>query len=181
MKRLPAFLLLVLVLYNAFGYYLFFAYQSRKEQIAFTKKLDEQQSAFGVLKFNLAIYSSVPETEFEYENRNITIDDKTYQIVRRYVKNDTLHVVYVRNRPQELLRHTFHQILESQFDSGNPEENQPVKHIFKSIADEYIRQDADFWTLLGPPAFVSRHTLNAPPTKVLYSIDLSSPSPPPKA
>jgi hypothetical protein len=180
-KRLPALSLLVLVLYNTFGYYLFFAYQSKKEQVAFAKQLDEQSSTFGVIKFNLAIYSSVPETDLEYENRDITIEDKTYRIVRRFVKNDTLNVVYVRNRPQELLRHAFHQILESQFDTAHRREGeQPVKLLFKSISDEYIRHDTDFFTLAGPTVSVLRHILNAPPIKVLYSIDLSAPSPPPE-
>jgi predicted O-linked N-acetylglucosamine transferase (SPINDLY family) len=83
-KRLPALSLLVLVLYNTYGHYFFFAYQSKKEQVAFTKQLDKQSSTFGVIKFNLAIYSSVPETDLECENRDITIEDKTYRIVRRF-------------------------------------------------------------------------------------------------
>lgn len=182
MKRTLTLLLLVLVLYNTFGYYFLFVLRFEQERAAFSQHMPTSESAFGVVKFNLAIYSSVPDSDYEYENRDITIDNKTYRIVRRYVKNDTLHIVYLHNYAQDELRGQFHKILESQLSDAVPTDSgSPLKHFFKSISDDYLPNDILFWGQQNIVATVESCPLHAPPVDVLHSTHLSNPSPPPEA
>jgi hypothetical protein len=171
---------LVLVLYNTFGYYLFFVLKCEEERLAFSQQMPTSESAFEVVKYNLAIYSSVPDSDYEYENRDITIDNKTYRIVRRFVKNDTLNIVYLRNYAQDELREQFHEILESQLSDAVPvDSGSPLKQFLKSISDDYLFNDIPLWEQGGVALATESCPLNAPPVAVLRAVYLSNPSPPP--
>jgi type II secretory ATPase GspE/PulE/Tfp pilus assembly ATPase PilB-like protein len=138
MKRFASISLLALLLYNAFGYYLLFAYE--REQARVMALQDMPESAFQVLKFNLAIYTSVQNTDFEYVNEELLVEGKTYNIVKKRVQNDTLQMFYLRNFRQDELRQNLNEIVENQTLSNHSTDNSPIKQLLKSFIKDYIPQ-----------------------------------------
>jgi hypothetical protein len=136
MKRFGAILLLALVLYNAFGYYLLFAYQ--QEQARVIALQDMPESAFQVIKFNLAIYTSVPDTDFEYVNEPLSHEGKNFNIVKKRIKNDTLYTYYLRNIRQDELRQNLNDIVENQIVSKQSSDHTPLKQLLKTFLKDYL-------------------------------------------
>ncbi len=160
MKRLSAILLLALLLYNAFGYYALFAYEHK--QAALRNVLNLPDSAFEVVKIKAAIYASVENTDYEYVNEDLTIEDKTYHIVKKRIQNDTLFVYYLRNFKQEELRKNLNEILESQLVNDNTEEgNDPIKQLLKTFLKDYIPNNIFALKLKKTPSNTEGVVLNA--------------------
>jgi hypothetical protein len=178
-KRIAAISLLALLLYNAFGYYLLFAYEREQERVSFIHDMPE--SAFQILKFNVAVYTSVPDKALEYVNEDLTVENKTYRIVKKKIENDTLSLYYLHNFKQDELRQNLNDIVESQTFSKSNSKETPVKQLLKSFLKDYISND--IYVLVDCcPEIASEYVKSvAPPTKVLLSTYLSSPSPPPKS
>lgn len=128
--------MLALVLYNAFGYYVLFAYEREQARVMTLQDLPE--SAFQVLKFNLAIYTSVQNTEFEYVNDELVVEGKTYNIVKKRVYNDSLQLFYLRNFRQDQLRENLNEIVSNQTLGNHSTEHMPVKQLLKSFIKDYI-------------------------------------------
>ena len=85
MKK-KAILLLTLVLTitlfnNVVGYYLVYAFE--KEQTWVNAKQNIPESEFSVIRLNATLYSFTEDTELEYVNENITIENVTYHIVKQ--------------------------------------------------------------------------------------------------
>ena len=178
MKRIAAISLLALLLYNAFGYYLLFAYEREQERVSFLQDMPE--SAFQVLKFNVAVYTSVANTNFEYVNEDLTIENKTYRIVKKIIQNDTLNLYYLHNLRQDELRQNLSDIVESQILNNTPTKSTPIKQLLKSFLKDYISND--IYVLVGccPKTISLVKNPIVALDKVLLSAYLSSPSPPPE-
>lgn len=136
MKRLIAISLLGLLLYNSFGYYLLFAYQRQEAREMALVTMPE--SLFDVIKIKVALYTSVADTDFENVDEEMTVGDRTYQIVKKRIKNDTAELYYFRDFHQEALQKTLNDIVLSQTQDDNPGHNQPFKHLLKSFIKDYI-------------------------------------------
>lgn len=136
MKRLIAISLLGLLLYNSFGYYLLFAYQ--RQEAREMALINMPESLFDVVKVKVALYTSVADTDFEQVNEEMTVGDRTYQIVKKRIKNDTAELYYFRDFHQEALRKTLNDIVLSQTQDDQPGHNQPLKHLLKSFIKDYI-------------------------------------------
>lgn len=177
MKRLIAISLLGLLLYNSFGYYLLFAYQRQEAREMALVNMPE--SLFDVVKVKVALYTSVADTDFEQVNEEMTVGNRTYQIVKKRIKNDTAELYYFRDFHQEALRKTLNDIVLSQTQDDQPGHNQPFKHLLKSFIKDYI-YDEVFTFSLNPstettfvaaalnaayPSFSTAdfHALHAPP------------------
>jgi hypothetical protein len=138
-KQFFAILLLISLLYNAFGYYLLYLYGSGKVRIESTAQLPE--SALEVAKFKVALYTSVPDTEFENVDVEMDIEGKTYHIVRQRIKNDSLYLYYVRNFQKEELRAAVNDITENQNSAQGASHNTPAKDLVKSFLKDYFIND----------------------------------------
>lgn len=178
MKRLTAILLLALLLYNAFGYYLLFAYESKVEVSSFIKNMSEKD--FNVLKFNLAIYTSIADREVEYVNEEMIVGNKTYHIVKKFIKNDTLNVFYLRNHKQDELRENLHDIIESQSFSKQSSTDTPIKKIVKSFLKDYMPNANIVFEIQCPQIIPVPMNEQATLDSLLLSAHSSCPSPPPK-
>jgi hypothetical protein len=177
-KKLIAILLLGLLLYNSFGYYLLFAYESEKERISFLSNMPE--SSFEVLKFKIAVYTSIADTEVEYVNEDLIAKNKTYRIVKKFVKNDTLNLFYLRNHKQDELRESLYSIIESQaFDKDFPKES-PVKKIVKSFLKDYIPDNIHQLVARCPEFATKSPKIRIAPDAALVCAELSLYVPPPE-
>ena len=134
LKRFAPILLLALLLYNAFGYYLLFLYGIEKARIdaRFVSEHDLQ-----VARFKIALYVSVEDTDFEYPDKEFSIEGKSYHIVKQRVKNDSLEIYFLRNRQQERLTADVNNIVRSQQPlQGSPAS--PVRDYLKSFLKDYL-------------------------------------------
>lgn len=178
MQRLTAILLLALLLYNAFGYHLLFAYHSEQERVSFLKNMPED--AFQVLKINLAIYTSIPDTKIEYVNEDMTVENKTYHIVKKFIKNDTLNVFYLHNHKQDELRKDLMSIIQSQTSDQSSDHDSPAKKMIKSFLKDYIPNDIDVLVNACLASNPEPKTVMPWPDEVLSSAYLSLSYPPPE-
>lgn len=70
------------------GYYLMFAF---KEQQAWVARMENTSpSDFRVLRLNASLYSFVDDTEFEDVNEDVVINNKSYHIFKKQIKDNVL-------------------------------------------------------------------------------------------
>jgi hypothetical protein len=179
MKKIASILLLALLLYNAFGYYLLFAYE-RGQQHDMTL-INIPESAFDVLKFNVAIYTSKENTDFEYINEELEVNDKNYHIVKKRIHNDSLEMYYFRDFRRDELRQNLNDIVESQTFDNHSNNESPVKQLLKSFLKEYVSNDIYILVDCCPKTNTRESVaIPAAPAEALRSAYLSLISPPPE-
>ena len=178
MKRIVSITLLALLLYNAFGYYMLFAYASEQARIVSLQNLPE--SAFQVIKFNLALYTSVENSDFEYVNQELSVGGKNYNIVKKRVINDTLYTYYLRNFKQDELRQNFNDIVETQTLNAKSDNNKPIKLLLKSFLKDYIPNDISILVVRYTEKLSESNEINVEPKTALMSPYLQLHSPPPE-
>jgi hypothetical protein len=172
-------LLLALLLYNAFGYYLLFAYE--REQNQGVSVYDLPESAFSVLKFNVAIYTSKENTDFEYINNEVEYQGKNYHFVKQRIHNDSLEMYYLRDFRKDELRQNLNEIVESQTFNNTSSRETPIKQLLKSFLKEYVSNDIYILVDCCPKMKVSESIkIPAAPAEALRSAYLSLLSPPPE-
>ena len=178
MKIIAPVLLLALLLYNAFGYYALFAYSSEQARVISLQNLPE--SAFQVIKFNVVLYTSVENTDFEFVNQELTVENKTYNIVKKRIQNDTLYTYYLRNFKKEELRQNFNDIVEAQTLNSKSDNNKSVNLILKTFLKDYIPNDISILVVQFPDKLSETLTINAAPNTALMSPYLPLHCPPPE-
>lgn len=179
MRRVIAIALLGLLLYNSFGYYLLFAYQRQEARALALMQMPE--SMYEVIKIKVALYTSVPDTDFEKVNEELTYGDHTYQIVKKRIKNDTAELYYFRDYHQEALQKTFNDIVLSQTQDDNPGHHQPFKNLLKSFLKDYIYDEVNTFDFNpGTATTCELSKLNATYLSFHTSAYLSLHAPPPE-
>ncbi|MFV8342481.1 hypothetical protein [Flavobacterium sp. XS2P39] len=136
MKRIASLFLLVTLFYNVLGYYLMFAYQ--KEQAWVTSMEKVPSSQLHVLKLNATVYSFIEDTDFEYVNEDVVINNKSYHIFKKRIQNNVLSLYYLRNSHQEEISKDLKDIVENQLFNGSSSKESPVKKLMKSFLQDYI-------------------------------------------
>src|SRR3990167_9386376 len=99
MKRIASLFLLVTLFYNVLGYYLMFAQQQEQAWVASMEKNDT--SKFKVIHLNATLYSFIEDTDFEYVNENVTINNTTYHVFKKRIQNNILSLYYLPNSHQD--------------------------------------------------------------------------------
>ena len=178
MKKIASILLLALLLYNAFGYYITFAYE--REQARVTMLQDLPESAFEVIKINAAIYTSVENTDFEYIDQEMALEGKNYHFVKKRIFNDTLNLYYVHNYRQDALQQNLNDIVETQTLTKQTNGDTPVKQLLKNFLKDYIPNDI-YVLVVGFPIKITEFIkINTDVNACLTSPYLSLHSPPPE-
>jgi hypothetical protein len=118
------------------GYYLMFAY---KEQQAWVARMEKtSHTDFRVMRMNASLYSFADDTEFEEVNEDVIINNKSYHIFKKQVKDNVLSLYYLPNSNENTVSKDLNDIVDSQlFNSGNSKES-PVKKLLKSFIKDYI-------------------------------------------
>lgn len=177
MKQLAAILFLALLLYNAFGYYIVFAYE--REQARIVSLQDLPESAFEVLKFNLAIYTSVENTDFQYVNDEVTANGKTYQIIKKRIQNDSLEVYYLHNFRQDKLHQNLNDIVDAQSICKQSKKNRPFKRFLSNFLKDYLPYNSNI-SIEGIATSRKRSLVRPRSSDNLLPIYLEHYSPPPE-
>ena len=102
MKRKASLLLTLLVsialFYNVVGYYLMGAFETEQNWISEMQNIPD--SEFKVIKLNASLYSFTEDTEMEYVNENVTINNVTYHIFKKRTQNNIVNLYYLQNYNQ---------------------------------------------------------------------------------
>lgn len=145
MKPLSAIFLLGLVLYNAFGYHLLIAYE--KQQARRMAVLHTPEPYFKVIKIKVALYTSVADTDFEYVDEELNLENQVYHIVKKRIKNDTAELYYFRNFHQESLTKKSFQLLGNHSSTAFPNSNNPLKDLLKAVLKDYLPIESSYLSL----------------------------------
>jgi hypothetical protein len=136
MKRIATLFLIVTLFYNMIGYYLMFAYQEQQAWVARMEKTIHTD--FRVMRLNASLYSFADDTEFEEVNEDVIINNKSYHIFKKQVKDNVLSLYYLPNTNENTVSKDLNDIVDSQlFNSGSSKES-PVKKLLKSFIKDYI-------------------------------------------
>lgn len=108
------------------GYYLMFAF---KEQQAWVARMENTISSdFRVLRLNASLYSFVDDTEFEDVNEDVVINNKSYHIFKKQIKDNVLSLYYLPNANENTVSKDLNDLVHSQlFDTGSSKES-PTKN-----------------------------------------------------
>lgn len=116
MKRLPAILFLLILVFNFVGYRAVITYMERGSDALLEQKLDKQQYSDDELlsiktKLNLPYYSSSPGFERTYGS--VSIDGVVYEYVKKRVYNDTLELLCLPNAAKTKLQEAKNELTKS--------------------------------------------------------------------
>lgn len=135
MKKFASLLVTLLLtstfLYNAAGIYLFTSEINESnwvETIENTEHLD-----YKVLRLNATVYSFMEDSDFEYVNENITVDNKVYHIFKKRVQNNIISFYYLPNHHQSAIINKLKQSLDQ--SNGVDHKKNNNQNSFKLVKD----------------------------------------------
>ena len=88
MKKLFAYSVLALLLYNALGYYALVVRQSVVHTVELKTKTNDAD--LKVVKIPISLYTHIENTEFTYSEKEMTFEGAVYWVVKQRIVNDTL-------------------------------------------------------------------------------------------
>lgn len=146
MKKIGISLLLItllsLVVYNGVGCYLLDSYQQEQAWIQSVEQKDAH--FFKEIQLNASVYSFVDDTEMEYINENMLIQNKVYHVFKRQIKDNIIHLYYLENSKQNLLNYQLNRLIDTEDLAAVPSSKSPLEKVFKTFAKDYIPQTTAF-------------------------------------
>lgn len=135
MKKFASLLVTLLLtstfLYNVAGIYLYTSEINESnwvETIENTEHLD-----YKVLRLNATVYSFMEDSDFEYVNENITVDNKVYHIFKKRVQNNIISFYYLPNHHQSAIINKLKQSLDQ--SNGVDHKKNNNQNSFKLVKD----------------------------------------------
>ena len=181
LKRIAAILLLSLLLFNAAGYYLLFAYEQVQARHMAIQEMPD--SNFKIFKFLISPYAHIEDRDFEFTEGQFIVDGKTYNAVKKRIVNDSLQLYCLNNFRQDQLTAQYNDfVTESVFDGANsPLEKSPVKQMLKSFLKDYVSKNIYVLVVnLTAPKTTDEHLkIGVSDDRILTSSTLSVHAPPP--
>lgn len=139
MKRISYFLLTLSIamtlFYSAISYYMVYSYEQEKTWVEAMKNIPD--SEYKVIKVNATLYSFTEDTELEYVNENVVINKKSYHIFKKQIKDNIVHLYYLRNHSQDGIDENLKEIVDDQLYASTTNKS-PLKKIFKSFLNDYV-------------------------------------------
>ena len=117
-----------------------FAYQEEQAWVASMEK--RHDSEFQVIKLNATLYSFIEDTDFEYVNEDVVINNKSYHIFKKRIQNNILSLYYLRNSHQDAISQDLKDIVDNQLFNGSSSKESPVKKLLKSFLKDYVANSA---------------------------------------
>ena len=130
--------LLVSLFYNALGYRMLFAFDQEQEWVTAMKKIPDPE--FKVIHLNASLYTFIEDTELEYVNENIVINNKSYHIFKKQIKNNILNLYYLPNVNSSLSSQEIENIVDCQPFNISNDNKGASKKIVKTFPIDYFIQ-----------------------------------------
>jgi hypothetical protein len=136
-RTLVSFLLLVCLILNQIGFFLFFQVQSLKNnwfwelnKFSGQEGLEEVQIELPIV-FPYAYY----QNEFETANTSVKIEDEFYRITKHKYSNDTLFLVFVKDS----MKNKIHTLVQGWVESDG-ENNQPINSGKRTVLSKIVQE-----------------------------------------
>jgi hypothetical protein len=140
MKKTASLLLIMTLftslLYNAVEYYMIVKYE--KEQSWIQSMQNTPDSEFKVIKLNATLYTFIEDSEIKQVNENVVINNKTYHIFKKSIKDNVLNLYYLGQENQNAIDVNFKNIVDSQSDSST---KSPIEKLIKNFNKDYVSND----------------------------------------
>lgn len=140
MKKIASALLLLVItstfLYNVIGCHLLFSLEKEHKWVAAMQNIPK--SEFKVLKLNASIYSFVEDSEMEYVNENVTINNVVYHVFKKETKDNIITLYYLPNKQQNSTDILLKKLVDNDLFENSALNKKPLEKIFKSFQKDYI-------------------------------------------
>lgn len=150
MRRKASSLLLLIVtttfLYNVIGFHLLFTLQ--KEHLWVVAMQNIPDSEFKVIKLNATLYTFTDDTEMEYVNENMTINNKVYHIFKRKIQDNIISLYYLPNNQQSTTDINLIKLVDNDDIEKAPLSKKPVEKLFKADQKIYVQYFSDIFIFL---------------------------------
>jgi len=150
MKRKASTLLLLILtttfLYNVVGFHLLFTLQ--KEHSWVVKMQNIPDSEFKVIKLNATLYSFTEDTEMEYVNEDMSINNNVYHVFKRKIQDNIISLYYLPNKQQSTTDINLKKLVDNDTFENAPLSKKPMEKLFKSLLKNYVPHHSDafiFW------------------------------------
>jgi hypothetical protein len=117
-----------------------FAQQEEQTWVASMEK--KEASNFKVLHLNATLYTFIEDTDFEYVNENVTINNKTYHVFKKRIQNNILSLYYLPNTHRDEVGKDLNDIVGNQLFNNGSSKDSPVKKLLKSFLKDYVAHEA---------------------------------------
>ncbi|WP_264565601.1 hypothetical protein [Flavobacterium sp. N3904] len=175
MKKIASILvlstLLVTLFYNVLGYRMLFAFEDEQEWVVAMKKIPD--SEFKVINLNASLYTFAEDSDFEFVNENIIINNKSYHIFKKRIQNNILSLYYLPNINTDLTSSEIDELVNGQLFNSNNDNKVPSKKIMKSFVKDYFIEYPESLVSTNKKEIKSI-SLNSLPKENLLSAHLSA-------
>lgn len=113
-----------------------FAYQKEQTWVSSMEKIPS--SEFQILRLNASVYSFIEDTDFEYVNENVIINNKSYHIFKKRIQNNIISLYYLRNSYGDVIGKDLNEIVDNQLFNSTSSKEAPAKKLLKSSLPDYI-------------------------------------------
>jgi hypothetical protein len=113
-----------------------FAYQEEQAWVSTMEKMPNPE--FRVIELNATLYSFIEDTDFEYVNENVIIENKTYHVFKKRIYNNILSLYYLPNSHQDAIAKNLNDIVDNQLFNSTSSKESPVKKLLKSFLQDFI-------------------------------------------
>jgi hypothetical protein len=171
LRRLISIFLILLVAFNAGGYFfVYFQLENCFKQVAFNRINDYMPiEDLELIKINL---NSINESFERVEDREFTLNGKMYDIYQEYVSNDTLYLYCVNDENEDMMHSAFASFINSK---KNDTPNSAISNIIKIFITIALVPNIEKDILYNTNKNISFTFLTS-----LNSIIIEIPSPPPR-
>lgn len=145
--------LLASLFYSALGYRMLFAFDQEQEWVTAMKKIPDPE--FKVIRLNASLYAFAEDTELEYVNEDISINNKNYHIFKKQIKDNILNLYYLPNINSSLSTQEIEDIVNNPFFNSYNDNKGSSKKIVKSFAVDYFIQYPEAITITNSADYKS--------------------------
>ncbi|TRX24041.1 hypothetical protein FNW25_09270 [Flavobacterium franklandianum] len=138
-KKVSTLLLLIITttfLYNVVGFHLLFTLQKEHSWVVAMQNIPD--SEFKVIKLNATLYTFTEDTEMEYVNENMTINNKVYHIFKRKIQDNIISLYYLPNKQQSTTDVNLKKIVDNDELDNAPLSKKPMEKLLKSVIKDYF-------------------------------------------
>jgi hypothetical protein len=138
MKKIALLFLILTLFYNVLGYYVMFADKQEQAWVSAMEKIDD--SKFEVIKLNINPYAYIEDSGFEYVNKDMVVNHKTYHVFKNRILKNVLHLYCLKNSNQNVVSKDLKNALNNQLFDSSSKEN-PAKKLLKCFQKDFISND----------------------------------------
>lgn len=144
MRRKASTLLLLILtttfLYNVVGVHLLFTLEKEHSWVVAMQNIPD--SEFKVIKLNATLYTFTEDTEMEYVNENMTINNKVYHIFKRKIQDNIISLYYLPNKQQSTTDINLKKLVDNDAPDNAPLSKKPMEKLFKLVIKDYAQHNS---------------------------------------